>query len=97
MVFQNYALFPNLTVAGNIAFGLSVAGEKRQTIHARVFELLELIHLPDYGGRYPYQLSGGQQQRVARRSAPSSSNWGSPPCTSPTTRMKRSRCQTASW
>jgi putative spermidine/putrescine transport system ATP-binding protein len=65
MVFQNYALFPNLTVAGNIGFGLTVAGWQRPQIEARVAELLDLIHLPDYWARYPHQLSGGQQQRVA--------------------------------
>ncbi|MBS1180248.1 MAG: potA 7 [Proteobacteria bacterium] len=65
MVFQAYALFPNLTVAGNIGFGLKIAGKERGEIDARVAEMLELIKLPDLGGRYPYQLSGGQQQRVA--------------------------------
>lgn len=65
MVFQAYALFPNLTVAENIAFGLKVAGESRAEIAARVREMLEVIHLPELGGRYPFQLSGGQQQRVA--------------------------------
>ena len=65
MVFQAYALFPNLTVAQNIAFGLKVAGRPRREIEARVKEMLDLIGLPDLGGRYPFQLSGGQQQRVA--------------------------------
>lgn len=65
MVFQAYALFPNLTVAGNIGFGLKIAGKDRGEIDARVAEMLELIKLPDLGDRYPYQLSGGQQQRVA--------------------------------
>ncbi len=65
MVFQAYALFPNLTVAGNIGFGLKIAGKERGEIDARVAEMLELIKLPDLGDRYPYQLSGGQQQRVA--------------------------------
>ena len=65
MVFQNYALFPNLTVAGNIGFGMTVTGASRKEIDARVHELLEMIHLPGYAGRYPNQLSGGQQQRVA--------------------------------
>jgi putative spermidine/putrescine transport system ATP-binding protein len=65
MVFQAYALFPNLTVAGNIGFGLKIAGKDSDEINTRVAEMLELIKLPDLGSRYPYQLSGGQQQRVA--------------------------------
>ncbi len=65
MVFQSYALFPNLTVAGNVGFGLRVKGTGRAEIAARVAEMLALIGLPDLGERYPYQLSGGQQQRVA--------------------------------
>jgi putative spermidine/putrescine transport system ATP-binding protein len=65
MVFQSYALFPNLTVAQNVAFGLRVAGLPRAQIDARVTEMLRLIGLPDLGARYPFQLSGGQQQRVA--------------------------------
>ncbi len=65
MVFQSYALFPNLTVADNVGFGLKVRGKPAAEVRRRVAELLELIHLPDRGGRYPYQLSGGQQQRVA--------------------------------
>jgi putative spermidine/putrescine transport system ATP-binding protein len=65
MVFQAYALFPNLTVAQNVAFGLKVAGVDRTETARRVEEMLDLIGLPDLGGRYPFQLSGGQQQRVA--------------------------------
>jgi len=65
MVFQAYALFPNLTVAQNIAFGLKVAGAPKAETNARVAEMLSLIKLPQFGDRYPYQLSGGQQQRVA--------------------------------
>ncbi len=65
MVFQAYALFPNLTVAQNVAFGLKVKGVAKAEAEARVTEMLRLIGLPDLGGRYPYQLSGGQQQRVA--------------------------------
>ena len=65
MVFQSYALFPNMTVADNVGFGLRVRKRSKAEIKTRVGELLELIHLPDKGGRYPYQLSGGQQQRVA--------------------------------
>jgi len=65
MVFQSYALFPNMTVAGNIGFGLKVRKRPRADLDRRVQELLALIHLEDRGDRYPYQLSGGQQQRVA--------------------------------
>ena len=65
MVFQSYALFPNMTVAGNVGFGLKVRKKPKAEIARRVNQLLELIGLPDKGDRYPYQLSGGQQQRVA--------------------------------
>ncbi len=65
MVFQSYALFPNMTVAENVAFGLKIARRPASEIKARVEEMLALIKLPSLGGRYPYQLSGGQQQRVA--------------------------------
>jgi putative spermidine/putrescine transport system ATP-binding protein len=65
MVFQAYALFPNLTVAQNIAFGLKVAGTPKVESDARVAEMLGIIKLPEFADRYPYQLSGGQQQRVA--------------------------------
>jgi putative spermidine/putrescine transport system ATP-binding protein len=65
MVFQSYALFPNMSVADNIGFGLRVRKRPKDQIRKRVGELLELINLPDKGHRYPYQLSGGQQQRVA--------------------------------
>ncbi|HET7716567.1 MAG TPA: ABC transporter ATP-binding protein [Bauldia sp.] len=65
MVFQSYALFPNLTAAENVAFGLRVAGQPREAIRKRVEEMLSIIKLPQLGDRYPYQLSGGQQQRVA--------------------------------
>ncbi len=65
MVFQAYALFPNLTVAQNIGFGLKVAGMAKAEAARRVAEMLELIKLQKFGDRYPYQLSGGQQQRVA--------------------------------
>jgi putative spermidine/putrescine transport system ATP-binding protein len=65
MVFQSYALFPNMTVADNIGFGLSVAHMSKADIQQRVREMLALIKLEQLGGRYPYQLSGGQQQRVA--------------------------------
>lgn len=65
MVFQAYALFPNLTVAQNVGFGLKVKGTPRAQIAQRVEEMLALIGLPELGNRYPFQLSGGQQQRVA--------------------------------
>ena len=65
MVFQSYALFPNMTVADNVGFGLKVAKRPASSIAPRVEEMLRLIKLPQLGGRYPYQLSGGQQQRVA--------------------------------
>jgi putative spermidine/putrescine transport system ATP-binding protein len=65
MVFQSYALFPNMTVADNIGFGLKVRKRPGDQVRKRTAELLELINLPDKGSRYPYQLSGGQQQRVA--------------------------------
>ena len=65
MVFQSYALFPNMTVAQNVGFGLRLQKADRRSINERVAELLELIHLPDKGGTYPHELSGGQQQRVA--------------------------------
>ncbi len=65
MVFQSYALFPNMTVAENVAFGLKVARKPASEIGPRVEEMLKLIKLPQLGARFPYQLSGGQQQRVA--------------------------------
>ena len=65
MVFQAYALFPNMTVGQNIGFGLKLAKKSPEAIKSRVDELLALIHMPGYGDRYPAQLSGGQQQRVA--------------------------------
>ena len=65
MVFQNYALFPHLTIARNIAFGLVERGVSQAEIRKRVGELLELIRLSDVADRFPAELSGGQQQRVA--------------------------------
>ena len=65
MVFQSYALFPNMTVARNVGFGLKVRGRPKGEIESRVQEMLELIQMANLGNRYPYQLSGGQQQRVA--------------------------------
>ena len=65
MVFQSYALFPHLTVFENVAYGLNVQRLPKKTITERVNRVLDLVHLPGYGGRAPGQLSGGQQQRVA--------------------------------
>jgi putative spermidine/putrescine transport system ATP-binding protein len=65
MVFQSYALFPNMTVADNIGFGLKVAGKPGDQINTRVQEMLGIISMNDFAKRYPHQLSGGQQQRVA--------------------------------
>jgi putrescine transport system ATP-binding protein len=65
MMFQSYALFPHLTVAGNIAFGLRQEGMAKAEIKARVEEMLALVRLEGFGGRRPHQLSGGQRQRVA--------------------------------
>ena len=65
MVFQAYALFPNMTVGDNVGFGLRVNKRPKEEIQERVHEMLSLIKMPELGTRYPYQLSGGQQQRVA--------------------------------
>ena len=68
-VFQSYALFRHMTVAANIAYGLTVRPRRRRPpraeIDRRVAELLDMMQLPGLGGRYPTQLSGGQRQRVA--------------------------------
>ena len=65
MVFQNYAVFPNLTVAGNVAYGLRARKVAASEIADRVEKALALVQLTGYGGRWPHQLSGGQLQRVA--------------------------------
>jgi iron(III) transport system ATP-binding protein len=65
IVFQSYALFPNLTIHANVAYGLVNRREARSAIATRVAELLSLVGLPDAGPKYPGQLSGGQQQRIA--------------------------------
>jgi iron(III) transport system ATP-binding protein len=65
IVFQSYALFPNLTIHDNVAYGLVNRRQGRKAIADRVRELLKLIGLPDAGPKYPGQLSGGQQQRIA--------------------------------
>jgi putative spermidine/putrescine transport system ATP-binding protein len=64
MVFQNYALFPHMTVADNVAFGLRMHGMAKREIAPRVAEMLALVKLPAVGDRFPRQLSGGQQQRI---------------------------------
>ena len=65
MVFQNYSLFPHMTIAENIGFGLEMAGVSAAQRSTDVARMLDLVRLPEIGGRYPKQLSGGQQQRVA--------------------------------
>src|SRR5882757_547403 len=65
MMFQSYALFPHLTVEGNVAFGLKQEGLPKGDIAARVAEMLVLVKLEGFGRRKPHQLSGGQRQRVA--------------------------------
>ena len=65
IVFQSYAVWPHMTVFGNLAFPLKVRKLKRRAIAARVREVLELVEMAQYESRYPHQLSGGQQQRVA--------------------------------
>lgn len=65
IVFQSYSLFPNMTVAENIGYGLKIRGTTSDAIRARVAELLEMIKLPHIANKHPGQLSGGQQQRVA--------------------------------
>jgi putative spermidine/putrescine transport system ATP-binding protein len=65
VVFQSYALFPNMTAAENIAYGLDVRKRSKADVKRKVAELVELIQIGDGAARYPHQLSGGQQQRVA--------------------------------
>lgn len=65
MVFQSYALFPNLTIGQNIGFGLEVRKFQKEEIKKRIDEMLSIIHLEKHINKYPYQLSGGQQQRIA--------------------------------
>ena len=65
MVFQNYAVFPHMTVAGNVGFGLRMAGADRARIERQVAKAAALLHIEPYLDRYPAQLSGGQRQRVA--------------------------------
>jgi len=65
MVFQNYALFPHMTIARNVGFGLEMKKVPKPEIDRRVREVLEMVRLPGFGPRRPNQLSGGQQQRIA--------------------------------
>lgn len=65
IVFQSYSLFPNMTVLENIGYGMKIRGASARERAVRGQQLLELIRMPDAGGKYPSQLSGGQQQRVA--------------------------------
>ena len=65
MMFQSYALFPHMTVAGNVAFGLEQEKIRREEINRRVAEILDIVKLGEYAKRKPHQLSGGQRQRVA--------------------------------
>ncbi|GFM64618.1 ABC transporter ATP-binding protein [Pseudomonas cichorii] len=65
MVFQSYALFPNMTVEQNVAFGLRIQKVNADDVHKRVAEVLKLVELTDFANRYPHQMSGGQCQRVA--------------------------------
>jgi iron(III) transport system ATP-binding protein len=65
MVFQSYAIWPHLTVFGNVAFPLKIRRMKRDAVRRRVLDTLELVEMAGYAGRYPHELSGGQQQRVA--------------------------------
>ncbi|MCC6378295.1 MAG: ATP-binding cassette domain-containing protein [Burkholderiales bacterium] len=65
IVFQSYSLFPNMTVARNIAYGLECRGWKRSDIPGRIADMLALVNLSELAARLPHQLSGGQQQRVA--------------------------------
>ena len=65
LVFQNYALFPHLTVLENVAYGLKARGATRERVAARVAEMLDLVKMATFAKRFPAQLSGGQQQRVA--------------------------------
>ncbi len=65
MMFQNHLLFPHMTVAENVGFGLRMRGAASADIAARVDEMLSLVHLPDIGTRRPHELSAGQQQRVS--------------------------------
>ncbi len=84
-VFQNYALFPHMTVAANIGYGLRLRRKSKEEIRKKVAELLQLVQLEGFGGRMPSELAGGRRQRSCAR----------PSSTSPTTRRRPSTCPTA--
>ena len=86
IVFQSYALFPNLSIADNVAYGLVNRKVREAKAAARVDELLKLVGLPGSGGKFPAQLSGGQQQRIALARALATS----PACCCSTSRCRRS-------
>src|SRR5437763_6016636 len=65
MIFQSYAVWPNMTVEQNVAFGLQLRKLPREQVRRRVAEILDVVHMGHLSGRYPAELSGGQQQRVA--------------------------------
>jgi putative spermidine/putrescine transport system ATP-binding protein len=65
MVFQNYALFPHMTISENLAFPLTMRKFPKEEIKGKINEILSMVRLQGFGDRYPKQLSGGQQQRVA--------------------------------
>ncbi|MBO5605697.1 MAG: ABC transporter ATP-binding protein, partial [Acidaminococcaceae bacterium] len=65
MVFQSYAVWPHMNVVDNVGYPLKIQNVPKEERHQRVMKMLELVHLEEYGERFPNQLSGGQQQRVA--------------------------------
>ncbi len=65
MVFQHYALFPNMTVMANVGFGLKMKKQNKATIQGKVMAMLDLVELSEHAHKYPHELSGGQKQRVA--------------------------------
>jgi iron(III) transport system ATP-binding protein len=65
MIFQSYALWPHMTIAENVAYGLRIRRRPRDEVETRVKKILAVTKLSDFAGRYPHELSGGQQQRVA--------------------------------
>lgn len=78
MVFQSYAVWPHMTVAENVAYPLKIQGVSKAERDRRVEEALKMVHLDQYGRRYPNQLSGGQQQRVALARALIAHPWPTP-------------------